>query len=254
MDRTPVQMTAAVPNLETVEMPAPVIPAAPRPQLVPEAPKRNTERPSGPGFQAHLFGPGPVVAPREARTAGGARPADTAVSAPTPKKPRMRRDHSQQQTLNLQEARVQKPVQSVVYCDNPVALAAHRAMAAAIDMAIVAAALGVFFVTFRAIGADLVITKATAPYYLGAAILISVFYRALFCIADFDTPGLSWSGLKLISFDGRTPSRRHRWLRLLGGFVSTVAAGIGLLWALVDEEKLTWQDRISTTFPTPRFY
>jgi uncharacterized RDD family membrane protein YckC len=125
-------------------------------------------------------------------------------------------------------------------------------MAAAIDMAIVLAALVAFFVTFRAIGADLVLSKATAPYYAAVAGLIAIFYRALFCIADFDTPGLSWTGLKLVSFDGRTPSRRNRWLRLLGGFVSTVAVGIGLLWALVDDEKLTWQDRISTTYPTPR--
>jgi hypothetical protein len=30
--------------------------------------------------------------------------------------------------------------------------------------------------------------------------------------------------------------------------VSTI---IGLLWSLVDEESLTWQDHISRTFPTP---
>ena len=31
-------------------------------------------------------------------------------------------------------------------------------------------------------------------------------------------------------------------------------AGLGLLWALVDEESLTWQDHISHTFPTPIAY
>jgi uncharacterized RDD family membrane protein YckC len=253
-------MGAAAPNLDTafdtlhqtghdtVEMAAPVIPAPPGPQLVPETPKRpaerHSERPSGPGFQGNLFGP--VAAQR--------RPADTAISAPSPKKSRMRRDHSQQQILNFQDARAYKPVQSAVYCNEPLALGAHRAMAAAIDISIVVAALGVFYGTFRAIGAELVVTKATAPYYIAATLLIAIFYRALFCIADFDTPGLSWTGLKLISFEGRPPTRRHRWLRLLGGFISTIAAGIGLLWALVDEEKLTWQDRISTTFPTPRCY
>jgi hypothetical protein len=35
--------------------------------------------------------------------------------------------------------------------------------------------------------------------------------------------------------------------------VSFIAAGIGLLWALVDEERLTWHDYMSKTFPTPRF-
>jgi hypothetical protein len=30
-----------------------------------------------------------------------------------------------------------------------------------------------------------------------------------------------------------------------------MAAFIGLAWAFVDEECLTWQDHISRTFPTP---
>jgi uncharacterized RDD family membrane protein YckC len=113
--------------------------------------------------------------------------------------------------------------------------------------------LGVFVATFRMAGAEFVLTKATIPYYVAAAILISLFYRALFCIANFDTPGACWTGLRVVDFDGRTPTRKQRWFRLLGGFVSAIAAGIGLLWAIVDEERLTWHDHISKTFPTPRF-
>ncbi|HYP06278.1 MAG TPA: RDD family protein, partial [Bryobacteraceae bacterium] len=238
----------AVPNLETVEMPAPT-PTPPRPQLVPEAPRR-VERPSGPGFQANLFGP-VEAAPRRA---------DTAISAPAPKRPRTRREPSAtpaqlQQSLNFQEPHTAKTaVAASVYTDSPVAIAAHRAMAAAIDMAMAAAALAVFLATFRAAGAEFDLTKATAPYYIAAAVLISLFYRVLFCIANIDTPGVCWTGLRVVDFDGRTPSRRQRWFRLLGGFVSAIAAGIGLLWAMVDEERLTWHDRISNTFPTPRFY
>lgn len=247
MDRTPVQMSAAVPNLETVEMPAP-IPTPPRPQLVPEAPKR-VDRPSGPGYQANLFGP------MEASPRRG----DTAVSAPAPKRQRSRRDQgpsqSQQQSLNFQEAHsLHKAVQASVYCDSPVAIAAHRAMAAAIDLGLAVVALGVFLATFRLAGAEFVLTKATGPYYIAAAVLISIFYRVLFCLANVDTPGVCWTGLRIVDFDGRTPSQKHRWYRLLGGFVGSIGAGIGLLWAMVDEEKLTWHDRISNTFPTPRFY
>jgi uncharacterized RDD family membrane protein YckC len=184
------------------------------------------------------------------------RPAETTVSAPAEqKKPRLRRDRSQQQKLYLSEVpKPQSNPQSALYCERPIALTAHRVIAAAIDVAIVVAALGVFLATFRTIGADLVLSKETIPYYAAAAGLIAIFYRALFCIADFDTPGLSWTGLTLITLDGRKPTRRNRWLRLLGGFVSTIAAGIGLLWALVDDEKYTWHDRISTTFPVPIDY
>jgi uncharacterized RDD family membrane protein YckC len=126
-------------------------------------------------------------------------------------------------------------------------------MAAAIDMAIAFVALGLFLLTFQIAGAEFVLTKATAPYYAAAAILICLLYRVLFCIANFDTPGIRWTGLRVVDFDGRAPSRKHRWYRLLGGFVGAIAAGIGLLWAVVDEERLTWHDHISKTFPTPRF-
>ena len=30
-----------------------------------------------------------------------------------------------------------------------------------------------------------------------------------------------------------------------------IFGGLGLVWALVDEENLTWHDHISKTFPTP---
>jgi hypothetical protein len=39
-------------------------------------------------------------------------------------------------------------------------------------------------------------------------------------------------------------------VRALSACLSFCAGGIGLLWALVDEEKLTWHDHISKTFPT----
>jgi uncharacterized RDD family membrane protein YckC len=182
------------------------------------------------------------------------RPADTAVSAQPPRRQRIRRDVSQQQSLNFQEPKTLKnSVEASVYCDNPVAFAAHRVMAASIDMALAFVALGIFVLTLQVAGTELVLTKATAPYYVGAAVLISVFYRMLFCVANFDTPGIRWTGLRVVDFDGRVPSRRHRWYRLLGGFVGAIAAGIGLLWACVDEERLTWHDHISKTFPTPRF-
>jgi hypothetical protein len=55
----------------------------------------------------------------------------------------------------------------------------------------------------------------------------------------------------LVNFDGQKPTQRQRFQRLASGFLSLFAAGLGLLWALVDEETLTWHDHISRTFPTP---
>ena len=42
-----------------------------------------------------------------------------------------------------------------------------------------------------------------------------------------------------------------RLFRVGAAGLSVLAAGLGILWALVDEESLTWHDHISKTYPTP---
>jgi hypothetical protein len=58
--------------------------------------------------------------------------------------------------------------------------------------------------------------------------------------------------LRLTNFDGFPAEPGQRALRFLGTCLSMATCGAGLLWALVDEESLTWQDHISKTFPTFR--
>jgi uncharacterized RDD family membrane protein YckC len=57
-------------------------------------------------------------------------------------------------------------------------------------------------------------------------------------------------GVRLVDFDGNPPSQKRRYQRLFGSILSFLAAGVGLIWALVDEDSLTWHDHISATFPT----
>ena len=52
------------------------------------------------------------------------------------------------------------------------------------------------------------------------------------------------------TFDGFPPEPRHRALGFAGSCLSFCTV-VGSLWALADEESLTWQDYISRTFPTP---
>jgi len=139
----------------------------------------------------------------------------------------------------------------VIYCDAPVAVPAHRAMAVAVDGSIVLMALAIFGIIFHLAGGIFVIDAKTAPIFLAAAASVVVFYRVLWCLADGDTAGQSWTHLRLVNFDGQRPTRTQRFYRLASGLLSLLAAGIGLLWSLVDEETLTWHDHISKTFPTP---
>jgi len=176
---------------------------------------------------------------------------------PRPSAPRQRRhkvipgQQALEFTHQFAQAQSSKPADGVIYCDAPVAIPAHRAMAAALDASVIAIALSVFGIVFRLAGGAFVFNSKTAPLYMGVAAGVVIFYRLLWCLANGDTAGQKWTRLRLVNFDGQTPTRAQRFYRTASGFLSLMAGGIGLLWGLVDEETLTWHDHISKTFPTP---
>jgi uncharacterized RDD family membrane protein YckC len=174
-----------------------------------------------------------------------------------PSAPRQRRRKviAGQQALEFnhqysQSARSSKPADGVIYCDAPVAPPAHRAMAAALDTSLMVMALGVFGIVFHLAGGVFLLNSKTTPMFIGVAAGVVIFYRLLWCLANGDTAGQRWTRLRLVNFDGQTPTRPQRLYRTASGFLSLMAGGIGLLWGLVDEETLTWHDHISKTFPT----
>jgi hypothetical protein len=62
---------------------------------------------------------------------------------------------------------------------------------------------------------------------------------------------MHWTQLRLTTFDGFPPERKHRLVRFFGASLARCTL-LGLFWSLADEESLAWQDYISRTFPTPR--
>ena len=143
-------------------------------------------------------------------------------------------------------------VQSARYCTEAVAIPIHRLIAAALDFGLVAAGLGMFFALFHYLGGAGVVGALSTSVSLVIAIGILVFYKALWWLANGDSPGMEWCRLRLLDFAGRRPTRRQRAQRFAGTCLSLAAAGLGLLWALGDEEKLCWHDHLSKTFPSPK--
>lgn len=144
-----------------------------------------------------------------------------------------------------------------IYTDAPVAPPTDRLLAAAFDGVIMLVAFGIFSCVYVALNlhfGDGVIStsrEAWLPYgVIGLA--VAVLYRGLCLYGNGDTPGTSWAGLTIVTFDGERPTRRERLHRTVWALFSFVAVGLGLFWALVDEEKLTWHDLLSKTFPTRR--
>jgi len=141
-------------------------------------------------------------------------------------------------------------VEAVIFCDAPVALPVHRLMAVAIDAAMIAIAVGLFLMVFFLSGGHIAFTKQAFFLAFGIVTAVTFTYRLLWCLGNGDTPGMHFAGLRLVNFDGKMPDRDQRLLRLGASVLSTAAAGLGLVWALVDEEHLTWHDHISKTFPS----
>ena len=109
---------------------------------------------------------------------------------------------------------------------------------------------GLFLLAFRLAGGTFVFTRTNLLVFAGTLPLVAFTYGLFWTVAGAETPGMYWTQLRLITFDGFPVSPKHRILRFAGSCLSLCTV-IGLLWALADEESLNWQDHISRTFPTP---
>lgn len=220
------------------------------------APQRLADaRPRRPVYQPSLFGSREI--PRVVSFESFApESVDTAPKKPSRARAKTRRAMPGQQSFGFEPAPATyyggaSPVEPAIACDAPVALPAHRIMAAAMDAILVIIAASLFIAVFRMAGGPIVMNKHTLPLLLGIVTVFYLMYKVLWCLADGDTAGMNWAHLKVVNFDGQAPDREQRLFRIAAGCLSLLAAGLGLIWALVDEEALTWHDHISKTFPTP---
>ena len=215
----------------------------------------------------------PAAFPRQAmlfqdRPAGKVIPFDGILDPPAPPKPRTvtrtstrvtRRpgaSNDAQPSLEFLQAGPPVPrklgttVDAVIDCEAQVAAPMHRACAAAVDGSMILIACGLFFTLFHFLGGAFPASKTAILVMAAATVLIAMFYGFVWVCAGGRTPGMRALRLTLINFDGYPPDGVSRWLRYLGACLGYCAGGLGLLWALLDEESLAWHDHISKTFPT----
>jgi uncharacterized RDD family membrane protein YckC len=81
-----------------------------------------------------------------------------------------------------------------------------------------------------------------AVFAIGAA------YQTLFLTLATATPGMRYAGIALSTFDGRIPSRARRFGRVMALLLSILPLGLGLVWALFDDDHLMGHDRLSKTY------
>ena len=133
---------------------------------------------------------------------------------------------------------------------SPVAPVAIRAVAGLLDLAVVLISLGMLLTLFHLMGGALVPGEEGTRAILLSFLALLVFYW-LFCVeTGAETPGMRWVGLRVVKFDGQPLTAQQRFRRAWATVLSTTALGLGFVWSLADEEKLTWHDRLSKTFLT----
>lgn len=83
---------------------------------------------------------------------------------------------------------------------------------------------------------------------LAALILTGLLYHAFFLMVTLSTPGMMYAGIGICTFDDEHATRQQLRGRLGALLVSLLPVGLGMAWAIFDEDHLSWHDRISRTY------
>jgi uncharacterized RDD family membrane protein YckC len=137
------------------------------------------------------------------------------------------------------------PAQQGLY---PVAPLEDRKLAALIDAACLLFACGGFLALFGSLGGQFTFSRLSTAIYSIAFAIVYLQYFALFTVFGGTTPGMMLRGLRVVDFSGEDPSPRQLLLRAAGYLLSAGTFFLGFLWALWDEDSLTWHDRLSHTY------
>jgi uncharacterized RDD family membrane protein YckC len=137
--------------------------------------------------------------------------------------------------------------------DVPLQSAALRLRIAAglFDAAVVSIAMALFgYVVFRINGA-MPPLRTAATLAAGLFAVLWPAYQYTFLVFCGSTPGLWASKLRISRFDGEPVSRNLRRWRAVASVLSLASLGLGYGWCFLDEDQLSWHDRITRTHLAP---
>jgi uncharacterized RDD family membrane protein YckC len=157
------------------------------------------------------------------------------------------------QSLRLgSEAFAAVPAQAAVEHALHVASAGRRVGSVALDGALLVAGLA---------AAAEVALKIAGPVLRGAPVLslaisaagtlavFAVLYRLLFFTLNEATPGMRAVRVAFCTFDERSPKRKFMRRRMIATLLAICPLGLGLVWMVLDSDRLGWHDRMSHMYP-----
>jgi len=153
---------------------------------------------------------------------------------------------TQEQTVNAAEPNEYAAVDGARNLDlAPMNL---RLMAAVVNGSLV---VGTFLTAFMVAAANAKGVPPLREAEVGAAVAIAAIaalYHGMFYAFAKGTPGMRYANISLCTFDGRKPTRTQRFGRLGALLLSVLPLGLGVVWAIFDEDHLSWHDRLSQTY------
>jgi len=132
----------------------------------------------------------------------------------------------------------------------PVATLSERRLSGMLDAVFLALNGAAFVALFRSLGGEIAFEKVDAVVYLTVLYLFYALYFFLFTTFAGATPGMQLKGLTVVRLDGSLPDTKQLLWRSFGYVLSGATLMLGFVWAWWDEDRFTWQDRISHTYIT----
>jgi uncharacterized RDD family membrane protein YckC len=123
----------------------------------------------------------------------------------------------------------------------------RRLLAGMVDVVVVATALAAFAYIFFRINGSVPPWRIAAESAVAVLALLWPAYQYAFLVFSKTTPGLWLSKLEVTRFDGAPASRTLRRWRVLASLLSCASLGLGYAWCFLDEDRLSWHDRITRT-------
>ena len=123
----------------------------------------------------------------------------------------------------------------------------RRVWAAAIDGLLVASGVAAFGCIFLRFVSVLPPWQTDFELIAGLVALLWPAYQYSLLVYCGTTPGLRLAGLTVQRFDGGPVPRKLRQWRVLASLLSALSLGLGYAWCFLDEDRLSWHDRITRT-------
>jgi uncharacterized RDD family membrane protein YckC len=128
----------------------------------------------------------------------------------------------------------------------------RRVLSATIDALCVGAGLATFSEVVVKIAGD-ALHATPKPLLAGAAAgtfaLFALIYQLLFFTLNDATPGMRAARIAFCTFRETNPTRQAIRRRLVSTALAACPLGLGLVWMLLDGDRLGWHDRMSRMYP-----